>query len=189
MNVAFREPNEFDPGARRDRRGAAAAVGHRRCLCTHGHVRGRGRRARRADFAPSRAADRGAALPAGDEPAAAGKIRIPEKLPHFLGCVCCLGGPKPRSARPSTASTPAARLDAGAVAGRSRAQPRRLLSGLSAGREPRRGAGARAAVRRRLRLLPARAVEGPRPAAIVPHARICAASARRSRSTISAGAG
>ena len=35
MNVAFREPDKLDTCARRDRRGAAAAVGHRRRLCAH----------------------------------------------------------------------------------------------------------------------------------------------------------
>jgi hypothetical protein len=79
-----------------------------------------------------------------------------KSFPHFLGCVSCLARrPRSRGPRRSRPLRRRRRLDAGAVAGRSRTQPRRLLPGLSAGRESGRGAGGRPAVRRRLRLLSA----------------------------------
>ena len=45
MNVAFKEPQTSDPFARCHRRGAVAAVGHRRRLRAHRRLRGRRRRA------------------------------------------------------------------------------------------------------------------------------------------------
>ena len=190
MNVAFREPNE--PTDRRSTRSP------RRCCCRSGidgvyartaMLRGRGRRAQRADFAPSRAADRGAALPAGDEPAAAGEIRLPQKLPALSRLRVLPRRHRNRDPRGRRALRGRRRLDAGAVAGRSRAQSRRLLSGLSAGAS--RGA------------VPARAAccsTSPATASGASRRRTstgcnrsaCAnmsASARRSRSTISASAG
>ena len=96
-----------------------------------------------------------------------------KSFPHFLGCVSCLAGDE------ADIGSSVERYEAGedwtAASGgrRSRSESGRLLSGLSAGREPRPRARRRACLRRRLRLLPARAVENARPAAIVPHARIC----------------
>ena len=96
-----------------------------------------------------------------------------KSFPHFLGCVCCLDGAEAQI-RGTVERFEAGRgLDAGSVGRRSRADAGGLLSGLSAGREPRRGAGRRSHVRCRQRLLPPRAVARPRSAAIVPHARIC----------------
>ena len=65
------------------------------------------------------------------------------------------------------------RLDHVAVAGRPRAVARRLLSGLPDRGEPRPAAQGRPALRCRRRLLPPRTLAPSRPAAIVPHARIC----------------
>ena len=93
-----------------------------------------------------------------------------KSFPHFLGCVCCLPGERERSPRRGRSLRGGSRLDAGVVGRRSRAQSCGLLSGLSAGREPRRSAGGRVELRCRRRLLPARTIQGPRPVAVVPHA-------------------
>ena len=60
-----------------------------------------------------------------------------KSFPHLLGCVCCLGGAETEIRAARRPLRGRRRLDAGAGGGRSRAHPRRLLSGLSAGREPR----------------------------------------------------
>ena len=96
-----------------------------------------------------------------------------KSFPHFLGCVCCLHGAEAEMRGAVETLRGRRRLDGGVIRRRSRADARGLLSGLSAGREPRRGAGRRSQVRCRQRLLPPRAVARPRPAAVVPHARIC----------------
>ena len=83
--------------------------GHRRRLRTHRAVRGRGRGARRADLAPSRTRHRSAALSAGDEPAAAGEIRLPEELSATCSAAsAACTAPNARSTRRSSASMPAA---------------------------------------------------------------------------------
>ena len=116
---------------------------------------------------------RSAAIPAGHEPAAGREIGISQELSAFSRLRKL---PRRRRARnPRVRRTQRSRrgLDRRAFGRGPRAQPGRLLSGLSAGREPRHRAGNRPVVRRCLRLLPPRAVENARPAAIVPHARIC----------------
>ena len=60
-----------------------------------------------------------------------------KSFPHFLGCVSCLAGDEADIGAQRRALRGGRRLDAGACGRRSRAQSRRLLSGLSAGREPR----------------------------------------------------
>ena len=57
-----------------------------------------------------------------------------KSFPNLLGCVCCLGGSETEIRAAVDRFEAGERVDAGALAGRSRAQPRRLLSGLSAGR-------------------------------------------------------
>ena len=63
-----------------------------------------------------------------------------KSFPHFLGCVSCLAGDEAEISAAVDRHEAGAGLDAGAVAGRSRSEPSRLLSGLSAGGEPRRNA-------------------------------------------------
>ena len=96
-----------------------------------------------------------------------------KSFPHLLGCVCALGGRRrARSARRSSASRRA-------EAGPTTLEASELVLAPAAcypiypiaaqrGRRPAR----RAALRRRLRLLPPRAVAGHRPVPVVPHARI-----------------
>ena len=173
MNVAFKQPARTSAFARFDRRGAAVADRHRRRLRAHRHLRAGRRRPHCADFALSRAGHRSVAVSAGDEPPAIGEIRLPEKLSAFSRLRELPCRRRGRSSRQRRALRSRRGLDVGSGGRRPRAQPGRLLSGLSVGREPRPCAGRRIFVRRRLRLLPARAVENARPAAIVPHARIC----------------
>ena len=189
MNVAFKQPTETDAFARFHRRGAVAADRHRRRLRAHRRVRAGRRRPWRADLALPRARYRSAAVSAGDEPPATGEIRLPEELSAFPRLRELPR--RRRSAHPLERRALRSRrgLDVRIGRRRSRAEPGRLLSGLSAGREPRQRARRRTCLRRRLRLLPPRAVENARPAAILPHARICLHRRARARSRISARAG
>jgi len=96
-----------------------------------------------------------------------------KSFPNLLGCVCALHGSEgghPRRRRPARCRR---RLDRFAVPRRPGSQPRRLLPRLYDCGEPRPGSARRLALRCRRRLLPPRALERPRPAAVVPHARIC----------------
>ena len=112
-----------------------------------------------------------------------------KSFPHFLGCVSCLGGAE------ADIRASVERYEAGEDWTPGLAAADLVLSPAacypvyplvaSRGHVPAGGP----AVRRRLRLLPPRAVENARPAAIVPHARICLHRHAGSRSRISARAG
>ena len=112
-----------------------------------------------------------------------------KSFPHLLGCVSCLHGSEAEIRAAVDRVRGRRRLDARPCAGRPRAEPRRLLPGLSAGGEPRPGAGRRPAVRRRLRLLPPRAVAAISTGCSRSACANTSASARRRRSTSSASAG
>ena len=96
-----------------------------------------------------------------------------KSFPHLLGCVSCLRGTSARS-RPRSSATsrratgPARSPPADLVLSPAACYPVYPLAA-SRGHVPAR----RPDIRRRLRLLPPRAVKGYRPAAVVPHARIC----------------
>ena len=109
-----------------------------------------------------------------------------KSFPHFLGCVSCLGGAEAEiesAVERSEAGedwTPAL-APADLVLSPAACYPVYPLVA-SRGHVPAGGPD----LRRRLRLLPPRAVENARPAAIVPHARICLHRHARRRSTNSA---
>ena len=172
MNLAFKEPEYLDPFARCDRRGAVAAVRNRRHLRAHRGVRGCRQRPRRIHLAPARAGNGSFKVSTGDEPPAIGEIGIPQEFPALPRLRMLPQRRRSRGAGRRRELRGRWRLDGGFIRRRSRADARGLLSGLSAGREPRRGAGRRSQVRCRQRLLPPRAVARPRSAAVVPHARI-----------------
>ena len=112
-----------------------------------------------------------------------------KSFPHFLGCVSCLGGDEPEI-RASVERSETGEDWTGALAAADLVlSPAACypVYPLVASRGYR--AGNRPVVRRRLRLLSPRAVENARPAAIVPHARICLHRRAGSRSMNFASAG
>ena len=138
MNVAFKQPAGRRPFARFHRRGAVAADRHRRRLRAHRAVRAGRRRPRRADLALPRAGHRSLALSAGDEPPATGEIRLPEELSAFSRLRELPRRRRGGYSRERRALRGRRGLDVRAGRRRSRSEPGRLLSGLSAGGEPRR---------------------------------------------------
>ncbi len=153
--------------------GAVPADGRRRRLRPHRALRGRGRAARRLITRQREAGTEVLRFPPVMSRARAREVRLSEELPESARLRVRPARQRARDPRRGRPLRYRRRLDHVAVAGRPRADARRLLSGLSDRGEPRPAAGGRPALRRRLPTASATSPRSTRPAAIVPHARIC----------------